>query len=131
GVWEGAVATCREVGEGEAVEELDADQVAGRCDSPRFRSAAFYPGAATVQPAQLALGLRDRLAQQPGVRVFEHSPLRRLQAGSWGCLAETPSARIRAGSCVLALGSSSGTAGSPLRGRLTVTSSHIVLTDPV
>jgi glycine/D-amino acid oxidase-like deaminating enzyme len=57
--------------------------------------------------------------------------MRRLRAGAWGCLAETPHARIRARSCVLAVGSAAGASGSPLRGRLTTTSSHIVLTEPV
>ncbi|MDP9227471.1 MAG: FAD-binding oxidoreductase, partial [Actinomycetota bacterium] len=102
-----------------------------RCRIPRFRAGALYPVAATVQPARLALGLRERLRDRPGVRVFERSPLRRLRAGGWGCLAETPAARIRSGSCVLALGCSSGASGSPLRGSLTVASSHIVLTEPV
>ena len=126
-----AVETCRELGEGDNARELSSDQVARRCRSPRFRGGVLYPGAATVQPARLALGLRERLTERPGVRVFESSPLRRLRAGTWGCLAETPEARIRAGSCVLAVGPASGAAGSPLRGRLTVTSSHIVLTEPV
>jgi glycine/D-amino acid oxidase-like deaminating enzyme len=126
-----AVGTCREFGEGEQAQGLSADEVAQRCRSPRFRGGVLYPGAATVQPARLALGLRERLSELPGVRVFENSPLRRLRAGSWGCLAETPEARIRAGSCVLAMGPACDAAGSPLRGRLTVTSSHMVLTEPV
>ena len=126
-----ALEACRELGEGDQAQELSADQVADRCRSPRFRGGVLYPGAATVQPARLALGLRDRLAERPGIRVFEGSPLRRLRAGSWGCLAETPEARIQAGSCVLALGPACDAAGSPLRGRLTVTSSHMVLTEPV
>jgi glycine/D-amino acid oxidase-like deaminating enzyme len=131
GVWEESVAACRELGEAQAATELTAEEVSRRCRSPRFRAGVLYPGAATVQPARLALGLRDRLAERPGVRVFERSPLRRQRAGAWGCLAETPEARIRSRSCVLALGSSSGAAGSPLRGRLTVTSSHMVITEPV
>jgi glycine/D-amino acid oxidase-like deaminating enzyme len=131
GVWDEAVVACRDIGEADEAMELSPQQVAERCRSPRFRGAAFYKGAATVQPARLALGLRDRLAEQPGLRVFEGSPVRRLRAGSWGALAETPSGRIRAGSCILAVGPASGAAGSPLRGRLTVTSSHIVLTEPV
>jgi glycine/D-amino acid oxidase-like deaminating enzyme len=131
GEWDEAVKTCRELGEAGAIEVLSAEQVSARCRSPRFRAGALYPGAATVQPARLALGLRDRLADRRGVRVLERSPLRRLRAGPWGCVAETPGARIRAGACVLALGSASGASGSPLRGRLTVTSSHIVLTEPV
>jgi len=131
GVWAEAVAACRELGETNAVRELSPQEIAERCRSPRFRAGALYPGAATVQPARLAHGLRDRLVDRPGVEGFERSPVGRLRAGPWGCLAETPAARIRAGSCVLALGAASGAAGSPLRGRLTVTSSHIVLTEPV
>jgi glycine/D-amino acid oxidase-like deaminating enzyme len=130
-VSDAAVEACRQLGEDDAFEELGAEQVAERCRSPRFRGGVLYPGSATVQPARLALGLRDRLAESPRVRVFERSPLRRLRAGAWGCLAETPSARIRAGSCVLAIGAASGASGSPLRGRLTATSSHVVLTEPV
>jgi glycine/D-amino acid oxidase-like deaminating enzyme len=126
-----AVEACRELGQSEQAQGMSADQVARRCRSPRFRGGVLYPGAATVQPALLALGLRDRLTEHPGVRIFEDSPLRRIRAGSWGCLAETPEARIRAGSCILALGPACDSAGSPLRGRLTVTSSHIVLTEPV
>jgi glycine/D-amino acid oxidase-like deaminating enzyme len=131
GVWREVPAVCREIGEADAVVELSAEEVRRRCRSPRFRAAALYPGAATVQPARLALGLRERLAERPGVRVFEGSPLRRLRSGPSGCMAETPAARIRSNACVLALGASSGAAGSPLRGRLTVTSSHMVLTEPV
>ncbi|HET9120904.1 MAG TPA: FAD-binding oxidoreductase, partial [Solirubrobacterales bacterium] len=126
-----AAEVCRDIDESDAVVELSAEQVRQRCSSPRFRAAAFYPGAATVQPARLALGLRNRLQERRGVRVFERSPVRRLRAGAWGCLAETPATRIRASACILAIGSASGAVGSPLRGRLTVTSSHIVLTEPV
>ena len=131
GVWYEAAAAIRAIGEADAVAELSAEEVRRRCRSPRFRDGALYPGAATVQPARLALGLRERLAKRPGVEVFERSALRRLQSGPWGCLAETSAARIRSDSCVLALGAAAGSAGSPLRGRLTVTSSHIVLTEPV
>ncbi len=105
--------------------------MAERCRSPRFRGGAFFPGAATVQPARLALGLRDRVASLPNVRVFEQSRLRRLTAGSWGCVAETSAATVRARSCALALGSASNAAGSPFRNRLTVTSSHMAITEPV
>jgi glycine/D-amino acid oxidase-like deaminating enzyme len=130
-VWEPSAGACRELGESGAVRELSAERVSERCLSPRFRGGALYPGAATVQPARLGLGLRDRLGERAGVRVFEGSPLRRLRAGAGGCIAETGSARIRARSCVLAVGSAAGASGSPLRGRLTVTSSHMVLTEPV
>ncbi len=55
----------------------------------------------------------------------------RLRAGSWGCVAETSSATVLARSCALALGAASNAAGSPFRNRLTVTSSHMAITEPV
>ena len=39
---------------------LSAEQLRARCASPRFRRGIFAPDDATVQPARLALGLRDR-----------------------------------------------------------------------
>jgi glycine/D-amino acid oxidase-like deaminating enzyme len=129
--WSAAIAACRALGEADQIVALGPDEVAKRCSSPRFRAGALYPGSATVQPARLALGLRDRLAATPGVEIFEQSPVRRIRAGGWGCAAETNGARVRAGSAVLALGCAAGAAGSPLRGGLAVTSSHIALTEPV
>ena len=61
GVWDEALAACRELGEGDAVQPLAPAEVADRCDSPAFRGGALYRDAATVQPARLALGLRERL----------------------------------------------------------------------
>ena len=54
-------------------------QVRARCASPIFRGGAFYPGAATVQPARLARGLAARV-REAGVEVYEHTevgPVRR------------------------------------------------------
>ncbi|MBM3666718.1 MAG: FAD-dependent oxidoreductase [Actinobacteria bacterium] len=131
GVWSEAVAACAELGEPEAARELTPEQVADICRSPRFRAGAFYPYAATVHPARLVVGLRDRVAALPSVRVFERSPVRRMSGGAWGVSAETPGATVRARSCVLAFGSAANAAGSPFRGRLTVTSSHMAITEPV
>jgi glycine/D-amino acid oxidase-like deaminating enzyme len=130
GVWAEALAACRELGAGDAVEPLSAGQVAGRCTSPAFRGGAFYPQAATVQPARLALGLRERLRAR-GVKVFEHSPVSRL-SGSWtGIEANTAAGTVHAGSAVLALGAAAKTRRGPFHNRLSVASSHIVLTEPV
>lgn len=124
-----AVAACRELGEPEACQPLRASEAAGRCASPLFRGGAFYPGAATVQPARLARGLRARLPEH-GVRAFERSPARRVSATPGGVEVETPGGRIRAGAAVLAAGP--WLAGlRPLRRRLTVTTSHMVITEPV
>ncbi len=130
GVWAEAAAACRELGALEAIQPLDAAEVAARCASPAFRGGAFYPGAATVQPARLALGLRARL-RASGVEIYEGSPVLSLVDGPNGVLARTAPGAVRAGAAVLALGPAAKAPSAPLRNALTVTSSHIVLTEPV
>jgi glycine/D-amino acid oxidase-like deaminating enzyme len=89
------------------------------------------PGAATVQPARLALALRRRLLEQ-GVDLYESSPVRRFRESADGVEATTATgARVRAPRGVLAIGGAAKARGGPLRGRLTVASSHIVITEPV
>jgi glycine/D-amino acid oxidase-like deaminating enzyme len=146
GIWDEALAVSRELGEGDAVQPLTRAEVAEHCASPAFRAGAFYPDAATVQPARLALGLRDRLLMA-GVEIHEHSPVRRL-AADWsfvppiggksvqpraggGAIAETDGGTVRAGAAIVAIGGAAKAPGAPLRNALTVTSSHIVLTEPV
>ena len=128
-VSEPAVAACAEVGEPESYVFLDQADLRARCASPLFRRAAFMPAAATVQPARLALGLRERLIER-AVAIHERSPVRRMEGGPNGVVAETPGGRVRAAAGVLALNASSAGV-APLRRRLTVASSHIVLTEPV
>jgi glycine/D-amino acid oxidase-like deaminating enzyme len=115
---------------GDRVMALDTAAVRARCDSPRFRRGVFVPDDATVHPARLALGLRRRLLER-GARIHERSRVRALRVnGPREVVAETASARVRAGAAVLAL--NAATRGvRPLRSRLSVTSSHIVLTEPV
>ncbi|HEX6688765.1 MAG TPA: FAD-dependent oxidoreductase [Solirubrobacterales bacterium] len=163
GTWDEAVAACRELERGPAggwatsdggsgaevdapVRVLGREEVARRCASPAFRGAAFYRDAAIVQPARLALGLRERLLGA-GVELHEHSSVRRLTA-DWsfvppirgesvqhraggGVVAETDGGTVRAGAAVVAIGAVAKAPGAPLRNALTVTSSHIVLTEPV
>jgi glycine/D-amino acid oxidase-like deaminating enzyme len=128
--WAGALAACRQLGVEEAVQPLSAEQVAARCASPAFRAGAFYPTAATVQPARLALGLRERLRER-GVGVCERTPVRGLREVGGTVEARTAAGTVRARSAVLAIGAAAKGRGWPLRGRLTVASSHIVLTEPV
>jgi glycine/D-amino acid oxidase-like deaminating enzyme len=130
GVWEEALVACRELGETEAIEPLAAGEVAARCASPAFRGGAFYPDAATVQPARLAYGLRKRLITA-GVEVYEGSPVRRLRATPGGVEAGTDDGLVRAGAAVIAIGGAAKAPGAPLRDALTVSSSHMVLTEPV
>jgi glycine/D-amino acid oxidase-like deaminating enzyme len=108
---------------------LDGAEVRARCDSPRFRRGLLVPDDATLHPARLALGLRRRLLER-GASLHEHSRVRALTAHADGVVAETAAARVRAGAAVLAI--NAATRGvRPLRSRLSVTSSHIVLTEPV
>jgi glycine/D-amino acid oxidase-like deaminating enzyme len=129
-VWGDALAACRELGAGDALEPLSPEQVAERCASPAFRGGVLYPRAATVQPARLALGLRERLRRRD-VDVCECSPVTRLSGAREGVEAHTASGVVRAGSAVLALGAAAKTSGGPFHDRLSVASSHIVLTEPV
>ncbi|MEX2108482.1 MAG: FAD-dependent oxidoreductase [Solirubrobacterales bacterium] len=130
GVWGRSASACRELGALDAVQPLSPDEVAARCASPAFRGGAFYPDAATVQPARLALGLRDRLLAA-GVEVCERSPVRSLRGLPGAVQAETPSGLVRARSAVIAIGGAAKAPRGPLRNSLTLTSSHIVLTEPV
>lgn len=140
-------------GQAEFARPLSPGEVAERCASPAFRGGAFYRDAATVQPARLALGLRRRLIEA-GVEIYEHSPVRRLAASDFvgagtptksnartgggvartGCgsvRAETLGGAVTAGAAIVAIGGAAKAPGGPLRDSLTVTSSHVVLTEPV
>jgi glycine/D-amino acid oxidase-like deaminating enzyme len=117
-------------GAGDRIQALDGPQLRTRCDSPRFRRGLFVGDDATVQPARLALGLRARVREH-GVALHERSRVRALHVrGTGSVVAETAGGRVRAGAAVLAV--NAGTrAIAPLRARVSVTSSHIVLTEPV
>jgi glycine/D-amino acid oxidase-like deaminating enzyme len=144
-VWDEAWAACRDLGQ-DCVQPLSPDEVAERCASPAFRGGAFYPDAATVQPARLAFGLRERLLAA-GVEIYERSPVRQLSAdrsfvgsiapqklrypnGS-GVIVRADSGSVRAGAAVVAIGGAAKAPRAPLRNALTVTSSHLVITEPV
>ena len=103
---------------------LDVREVRARCASPLFRGGALYPADATVQPARLALALRER------VTAFEGSRVVRLREDAGGVEASTSGGRVRASHAVLAVNAAARAVG-PLRPRLAVASSHISLTEPV
>lgn len=131
GVWAPVMAEMKRLGVSEAGRVLSPEQVRERCDSPRFRAAAFYPSAATVDPARLASGLRRKLIER-GVRIHEGTPLvrRRIAPGGDGSVLETPSGTLRARRVVLGIGGASLRLPH-LRHALTATSSHMVVTEPV
>jgi glycine/D-amino acid oxidase-like deaminating enzyme len=128
--WLDAVEACRELGVPEMLRPLSRDEVEERCKSPAFRAGAESPTSATVQPARLALGLREQLLAA-GVEIYESSPVRSFREAGDGVEARTAAGSVRAARGVLAIGSAAKGRRGPLRGRLTVASSHIVLTEPV
>jgi glycine/D-amino acid oxidase-like deaminating enzyme len=134
GAWQPVADACAALGVPGACRPLTVEEVRARCDSPIFRAGAFYPEAATVQPARLALGLRSRLLER-GVAIFEGSRAARLMPAASGIRVETRRGRVRADAAVLAAGAAlaGGALGGErsLRRRLTLTSSHIVITEPV
>jgi glycine/D-amino acid oxidase-like deaminating enzyme len=130
GALDDGIAAAARLGVGEQWVGLSAKEVAARIDLPRLRAGALMRDGATVQPARLALGLRERVRAREGVTVHEQSRVRRLDAAPGGVVAETASGRVRARGAVLAVNAAAAGIG-PFRMRLTVGSSHIVLTEPV
>jgi glycine/D-amino acid oxidase-like deaminating enzyme len=130
GSWDEAVAACQELGVADEVRVLDGAAARRVCDVPLFRGGVAWTTFATVHPARLALGLRQRLLDR-GVRIHEHTRIAALDDGPRGVAARTADgAEVVARSAVLAI--NHATAGvAPLRGSLSVASSHIVATKPV
>ena len=124
-----AVEAAAALGAPDRVQDFTAAEVRERVDSPVFGGGVFVPDFATVQPARLGLGLRQRLIDR-GVEIYEQSRVRGLRVERGDAVAETARGRVRAAAAVLAVGPSAR-AIAPLRSRLSVTSSHIVLTEPV
>jgi glycine/D-amino acid oxidase-like deaminating enzyme len=126
GAWDGEVRACAELGAPGEITSLGAEETRARCGSPLFLGAALYRLNATVHPARLALGLRQRLLDR-GVRIHERTEASRLHRNG---AVETRAGRVRAGAAVLAV--NSGAVRFPgYRLSLAVASSHIVLTEPV
>ncbi|MEP7334854.1 MAG: FAD-binding oxidoreductase [Actinomycetota bacterium] len=120
-----AVDVARELGVQEEAVALTADEVAARCDSPRFGNGVFFRECATVQPARLARALRRQVVAS-GVELYEHSPATRVREG----VVETANGTIRASDIVLATNSALAR-WRPTARRLAEFSSYVVLTEPV
>jgi glycine/D-amino acid oxidase-like deaminating enzyme len=126
GSWEGAVEAAARAGE-EPFELLSAEEVQRRTGSPVHLGAVFEAGAATVQPALLARGLR-RVAAARGVRIYERSPMVELDRERG--IVRTPSGSVEAGAVVLATGA--WLAGVPeLKRAVVAVASDMVATAPM
>jgi putative aminophosphonate oxidoreductase len=105
---------------------LDPAEVAARTGSPFHVAGVFEPSSASVQPAQLARGLR-RVALERGVRIFEGTTMRGLSK-TQPCRVQTGGGSVTAGQVVLAT-NAWGVAFAEIRKAIVVVSSDIVATD--
>lgn len=90
--------------------------------------AVLDPDAASMNPAALVRGLRDRL-EQLGVATYENSPVTRIREGST-LEVTTPQGRVRAASVVLATNAYTPLLGY-FRGNILALHSRVVATRPL
>ena len=102
-----AVEACQVLGVADRLVELKADEVRARVASPVLRDGVFMPGAATVQPALLARGLRRALVER-GVTIHEGTTAVELDGERPGFLGRVGAAGRRA---------AAGRGGRPVRVR--------------
>jgi putative aminophosphonate oxidoreductase len=126
GAWDETVAAAESYGQ-QPFERLEPDEVARRAGEKTHLGGVFEPTAASVQPALLARGLR-RVAIERGVRVFERSPMTRLDRSRPPCVV-TAGGSVRAEKLVLAL-NAWAVGVAELRRALVVIASDIVATAP-
>ena len=125
GCFEETIKTCAELGAPDEIKPIDAAAARARCDSPLFLGGALVRLSATVQPARLALALRERV-RRAGVKIFENSPVLKIGDGR----VTTRDGHIESGQTVLAVNSRT-TAFPGMRCAMAVASSHMVITEPV
>lgn len=87
---------------GEHERFLDQAQTLARIDSPTYLAAALdEDGVALVDPVRLARGMA-RVARELGVRIYEHTPIRRLHKSGRNVVAASDQATIIAQKVILA-----------------------------
>ncbi|WP_342734335.1 FAD-dependent oxidoreductase [Bradyrhizobium sp. B117] len=104
---------------------LDGADVARLGGTDRNLAGVFEPNAATVQPAILALGLRDH-AQKLGVAIYEHSPMIRLERTRTPKVI-TPKGSVTSKAVVLAM-NAWGAQFTYLRRKVAIVSSDMIAT---
>lgn len=107
---------------------LEDGEVARRAGSGKHVGGVFEKSSASVQPARLARGLR-RVACEMGVRIFEHSPMTRLER-SVPPRVHTAGGVINAGKVVIAM-NAWGAMFPEIRRAIVVVGSDIVATAPM
>src|SRR4051794_2185505 len=124
-----AAQAARRLGRADVVEELSAADAAERAGTAVAVGGVEVKDGAAVQPALLARGLR-RVAVERGVRIFEGSPMIRLERGSTAAVI-TSAGRVEAGQAILATNAWAAAQARELRRTVAVVGSQIVLTEPL
>ena len=107
---------------------LPIEEVQRRAGSKAHLEGWFSPLAATVQPGKLVRGLR-RVALELGVRLYEHTPMARLEAGS-PTVVRTPGGSVSADRVVLAINAWMASAFPAFERSIAIVSSDMVITEP-
>jgi putative aminophosphonate oxidoreductase len=127
GAWDGVLAICERLGE-QVFERLSGDEVVRRSGSRVHLAGVREPGAACLQPALLARGLR-RVALEAGVRIYEYTPVTSFTRER-PVAVRTPGGTLDADRLVVAM--NAWAAQLPeLRRSLIVVSSDIIATPPI
>jgi glycine/D-amino acid oxidase-like deaminating enzyme len=120
-----AVEAAASLGRTDQAQPLSQEEVAKRCASPRFRRGVLFPDTGTVHPGRLVRALR-RAVLARGIVLHEGTRATAVEAGR----VTTSAGSVRAGQIIVATNAAM-TDWRPVRGRLTVFGSYIVLTEPV
>lgn len=108
---------------------LEGAGVGGEIGSDRFDSALLYPRSARMHMGRFGIGLATAAAKAGGL-VFEHTPMTGLKRDGGSFLVTTPKGTVRAGSVLMATGTSRH-APSWFRRRIMPVGSFIVATGPM
>jgi len=115
-------------GYADRLRRVDAAEARRVADSPRFVGGVVTPDLTVLQPAKLARELR-RVLLERGVRIFEGTPLLRLETGR-PVRVVTPAGTVRARQVVLSTGAWAGRERH-FRRAFTVCVDYMVVTEPV
>lgn len=127
GAWNSAIEMCNKLGVS-PFKQVSSKELPQRTNSDKHLAAVFEESNATVQPFALIQGMR-RVALEKGVQIYEQSPVRRIQSGSFNVLI-TEGGKVRAEKVVIA--TNAWAASIPeLRKKIVPVNSSIVVTKPL
>jgi putative aminophosphonate oxidoreductase len=127
GSWAPTLELCARLGV-QPFQQLSPAEVARRSGSSAHLEGVFEPSGATVHPGYLVRGLA-RVAQQLGVRIYEHTPMVELDRRSPAVL-RTPGGAVTADQVVLAINAHAAGVRE-LHRKIVAISSDMVSTPPI